>query len=265
MNSKPQASRSALPTKAPDAPDAPKWVCYYRVSTARQGESGLGLEAQHAAVNNYIKANGGAIIAEFTETESGKKASNRPALLAALELSRKQKATLAIAKLDRLARNVHFISGLLESGVNFVAVDQPMKDRFMLHVQAAFAEEEARRISVRTKEALAAAKRRGVVIGATGRERAKRLKAEALERATALAPLLAEMRAAGITQTRQIRNELNRRSIPSPGGGKWHLPTTHRTLMRLIGNSRVSASLRVDEGSGSASPEGNAGSSTSRC
>jgi DNA invertase Pin-like site-specific DNA recombinase len=141
---------------------------------------------------------------------------------------------LWFAKLDRLARNVHFISGLLESGVNFVAVDQPMKDRFMLHVQAAFAEEEARRISVRTKEALAAAKRRGVVIGVTGRERAKKLKAEAIERARSLAPLVAEIREIGLTKTRQIRDELNRRGIPSPGGGKWHLPTTHRTLTRLI-------------------------------
>src|SRR5262249_40692470 len=97
-------SQSATPL------EAPKWVCYYRVSTHRQGESGLGLEAQHEAVKRYIAARGGIVIAEFTEAESGKKASNRPQLLQALDRCRKQKATLAIAKLDRLARNVHFIS-----------------------------------------------------------------------------------------------------------------------------------------------------------
>lgn len=220
-------------------PNATKWICYYRVSTTKQGESGLGMDAQHSAVTRYIEAHGGAIIAEFTETESGKKASNRPELLAALDLCRKQKATLAIAKLDRLARNVHFISGLLESGVNFIAVDQPMKDRFMLHVQAAFAEEECRRIGQRTKEAMAAAKRRGVVIGATGRERAKKLKAEALERAKALAPVFAEFAAAGITEYRHIRDELNRRGIPSPGGGKWHLATTHKIVMRLVNSTPI--------------------------
>jgi len=209
------------------------WVCYYRVSTVRQGESGLGLDAQRTAVARYIAAMGGTVVAEFTETESGKKASNRPELQAALDLCRKKRATLIIAKLDRLARNVHFISGLLESNVNFVAVDQPTKDRFMLHIQAAFAEEEARKISVRTKEALAAAKRQGVDIGATGRVRAKRYQAEAAERATDLRPLIEELRGAGFTQLRQIRDELNRRGVPSPGGAQWHLPTVHRTLKRL--------------------------------
>lgn len=210
-----------------------KWVCYYRVSTQRQGQSGLGLDAQHEAVKRYIGEKGGAILAEFTETESGKKAANRPELLRALDLCRKQKATLAIAKLDRLARNVHFIAGLLETGVNFVAVDQPMKDRFMLHVQAAFAEEEARRISVRTKEALAAAKKRGVILGMTGKERAQRFKQKAILRAKALEPVIAEIRASGLTRVREIRDALNERGIPGPGGGRWHLPTTHRTLTRL--------------------------------
>ena len=160
-----------------------KWVAYYRVSTQRQGESGLGLDAQRTVVQTFLSGRGGEVVGEFTETESGKKASNRPQLQAAMDVCRKQRATLVIAKLDRLARNVHFISGLMESGVDFVAVDQPTKDRFMLHVQAAFAEEEARRISMRTKEALAAAKRRGTDIGATGRALAARHKAEAIERA----------------------------------------------------------------------------------
>ncbi|MEA3188558.1 MAG: hypothetical protein QOD99_2388 [Chthoniobacter sp.] len=209
------------------------WVCYFRVSTAKQGESGLGLDAQRDAVCRYIGWKGGTVIAEFTEIESGKKASNRPELQKALELCRRRRATLCMAKLDRLARNVHFISGLMESNVNFVAVDQPTKDRFMLHLQAAFAEEEARRISQRTREALAAAKRRGVVIGATGRLLAARYKAEAIRRARAYLPMIRRLRSAGLIQVRQIRDELNRQGVVSPGGGRWHLLNTHKLLKRL--------------------------------
>ena len=210
-----------------------KWVAYYRVSTQRQGESGLGLDAQRTVVQTFLSGRGGEVVGEFTETESGKKASNRPQLQAAMDICRKQRATLVIAKLDRLARNVHFISGLMESGVDFVAVDQPTKDRFMLHVQAAFAEEEARRISMRTKEALAAAKRRGTDIGATGRALAARHKAEAIERAHALAPVVALIRAQGFRKVREIRDQLNLRGYPSPGAGRWHLPSVHRLLKRL--------------------------------
>jgi DNA invertase Pin-like site-specific DNA recombinase len=208
-------------------------VCYYRVSTQRQGESGLGLDAQRLAVEEFVLARGGAILSTFTETESGKKITNRPQLQAALDTCRRKRATLVIAKLDRLARNVHFISGLLETGVEFVAVDQPTKDPFMLHLQAAFAEEEARRISVRTKEALAAAKLRGVDIGATGRVLALRHKAAAVERAHSYMPAVEEMRAAGFVTVRAVRDELNRRSIQSPGGGRWHLLSTYKLLKRL--------------------------------
>jgi DNA invertase Pin-like site-specific DNA recombinase len=176
---------------------------------------------------------GGEIISEFTEVESGKKASNRPALNEAIEMCRTKRATLCIAKLDRLARNVHFISGLMESTVNFVAVDQPTKDRFMLHLHAAFSEEEARRISIRTREALAAAKRRGVKIGATGRILAARHKANAMERAKIYVPIIQEMRRTGITRIRQMRDELNRGQVPSPGGASWHLLNTHKTIKRV--------------------------------
>jgi hypothetical protein len=167
------------------------------------------------------------------ETESGKKASNRPQLQAALDLCRKSKATLLIAKLDRLARNVHFISGLLESGVNFVAADAPSKDRFMLHVQAAFAEEEARRISLRTREALAAAKRRGVEVGAAGKVLAMRHARKAFEKAQTFRTVFEEVREAGARTTKDFRDYLNARGIAGPGGGRWHLPITHRTLKRL--------------------------------
>lgn len=212
-----------------------RYVAYYRVSTQKQGESGLGLDAQRDTVRRYLAANPGELLAELTETESGKQARNRPSLLQALELCRRQRATLIIAKLDRLARNVHFISGLLESGVSFIAADQPSKDRFMLHVQAAFAEEEARRISVRTKEALAAAKRRGVVIGETGRVLARRYREEACIRAGGYRAAIAAAIEVGARTTKQIRDYLNREGIAGPGGAKWHLPNTYRTLQRLGG------------------------------
>jgi len=138
------------------------FVTYYRVSTQRQGQSGLGLEAQRSAVQAYLA--GKEIIAEFTEVESGRK-NNRPQLAVALALAKKQKATLVIAKLDRLARNVHFISGLLESNVQFVAADMPEADRTFLQMAAVFAEWEARKISERTKLALAEAKLRGTKLG----------------------------------------------------------------------------------------------------
>ena len=215
-------------------PAIPRWVAYYRVSTAKQGASGLGIEAQIESVTRFVGGRSGEIIASFTETESGKKASNRPQLSAALALCRQRRATLVIAKLDRLARNVHFISGLLESNVMFVAADQPTKDRFMLHLQAAFAEEEARRISVRTKEALAAAKRRGVDIGATGRVRALRYKAEAVQRAHGYREVFHELRRAGVGRPVQIAQALNDLKIAPPSGtGRWHRVTVHRTLRRL--------------------------------
>lgn len=221
--------------------DEEKWVAYYRVSTVRQGESGLGLEAQQSAVESFLRGRG-ILLAEFVEVESGKKV-RRPQLDEALRLCRKTKATLVIAKLDRLARNVHFISGLLEAGVDFRAVDAPSKDRFILHIQAAFAEEEARRISERTKAALAAAKARGIDVGATGRARAVKLKAEAIDRAEHLRNTVDSLRRQGITKVRGIRDQLNALGISSPGGGKWHLPNTQKLISRLRGASgSISAS-----------------------
>jgi DNA invertase Pin-like site-specific DNA recombinase len=211
--------------------DEGKWVAYYRVSTFRQGESGLGLEAQQSAVEGFLHGRG-TLLAEFVEVESGKKV-RRPQLEEALRLCRKTKATLVIAKLDRLARNVHFISGLLEAGVDFRAVDAPSKDRFILHIQAAFAEEEARRISERTRAALAAAKARGIDIGETGRTRAVKLRTEAIDRASSYRNIVDSFRSGGITSIRDIRDQLNTMGIRSPGGGRWHLPNTHKLLRRL--------------------------------
>jgi DNA invertase Pin-like site-specific DNA recombinase len=141
-----------------------KAVAYYRVSTAKQGASGLGLEAQQEAVRSYCSTGKWTMVDEVTEIESGKK-NDRPALATALALCRVHGATLIIAKLDRLARNVHFISGLMESGVEFTAVDFPQANRLTVHILAAVAEHEAVLISQRTKAALAAAKARGVRLG----------------------------------------------------------------------------------------------------
>lgn len=211
-----------------------RFVAYYRVSTQKQGASGLGLDAQRNSIQQFTASCGGEVVAEFTETESGKKAHNRPALGEALALAKSRGAVLLIAKLDRLARNVHFISGLMESSVRFVAVDMPTKDRLMLHVQAAFAEEEARRISQRTKEALAAAKRRGVDVGATGRLLAARYKADATERAQKkFLRVFEEAKKAGCLTTRAFRDFLNGRGVLGPGGGRWHIPNTYKTLRRL--------------------------------
>src|ERR1700730_15129692 len=139
------------------------FVAYYRVSTERQGRSGLGLDAQREAVVRHVTGHKGELIADFCE--SGKR-SDRPQLAAAIGAAKKAKATLIIAKLDRLARNVHFISGLMESGVDFAHAN-----KLMVHLLAAFAEHEREQISQRTKDALAAAKVRGIRLGRNGADR----------------------------------------------------------------------------------------------
>jgi DNA invertase Pin-like site-specific DNA recombinase len=150
---------------------SPRLVTYYRVSTQAQGRSGLGLEAQRATVEHYLRSREGNLIGEFTEIETGKGANaleRRQELRAALDLCRTQGAILVIAKLDRLARNVHFVTGLIESGVDFVAADMPHATKVMIQIHAVMAEHERDRISARTKAALAAAKARGVKLGVTG-------------------------------------------------------------------------------------------------
>ena len=152
-----------------------QFIAYYRVSTLKQGQSGLGLEAQHAAVASYLNGCAASLVGSFTETETetGKGANaleTRPQLRAALETCRKQKATLIIAKLDRLARNVHFVTGLLETGCDFVAADMPHANKVMIQMHAVISEWERDQISARTKAALTAAKARGVVLGAIARQ-----------------------------------------------------------------------------------------------
>ena len=208
-----------------------RFVAYYRVSTEKQGRSGLGLEAQQAAAQHYLNGGTWQLVGEFIEVESGRK-TERPELAKALARCKKHKATFLIARLDRLARNVHFISGLMETKVKFVACDMPDATPFMLHVYAAVAQEEARAISVRTKAALAAAKQRGVRLGATGAERAKRYKAEAMARATELAPVLRDLKQKGMS-LRGIAAELTQRRVPTLRGGAWHPQLVARVLERL--------------------------------
>ena len=218
-----------------------KFVSYLRVSTARQGASGLGLEAQRAAVDGYLNGGDWTLVQEVLEVESGKR-NDRPSLALALRLCRKHRATLVIAKLDRLARNVAFISNLMESGVEFVAVDMPQANRFVVHILAAVAEQEAEAISKRTKAALAAAKARGTKLGGrrVSAERfaeigaaARQVRTERAERSRAeLLPTIAKIQAAGATTLRQIAAELNALEIPAARGGEWSAVQVRRILGR---------------------------------
>jgi DNA invertase Pin-like site-specific DNA recombinase len=208
-----------------------RFVAYYRVSTDRQGRSGLGLDAQREAVLRHLGGDAGELIGEFCEVESGKR-SDRPQLGLAITAAKKAKATLIIAKLDRLARNVHFVSGLMESGVDFVAADNPHANKLMVHVMAAFAEHEREQISHRTKAALAAARARGTRLGRNGSDRLAPLyHSQAMERARQLAPILAELKSAGMS-ARQMAAQLTLRGIPTPTGARWHAQTVIRMLHR---------------------------------
>ena len=201
---------------------------YLRVSTQRQGQSGLGLEAQRKAIEHLLD---GQSYLEFIEVESGKK-TQRPKLDAAIAYCKKNKTKLVIAKLDRLARNVHFISGLMESGIDFVAADMPSADRFMLHIYAAMAEEEGRRISERTKAALAAAKERGVELGKNGKVLALKNKANAIEFSDRIQRLFPSL---GITfdmDLQSIARILNENGIKTRNNGIWYKATVSRLIKR---------------------------------
>src|SRR5215468_2270135 len=218
-----------------------KFIAYYRVSTKRQGRSGLGLEAQEAAVRDFLNGGNWRLVKEFTEIESGKR-TDRPQLEKACQACRVYGAKLIIAKLDRLARNVAFISNLMESGVEFEAVDFPQANRLTIHIMAAMAEHEAKMISERTKAALAAAKRRGVKLGGdrgarlTAQARAAgraALQAKAQERADDLAATVKELQAAGCESLRAIADGLEARGIPAARGGTWSAVQVSRLLARL--------------------------------
>ena len=211
-----------------------KFVSYLRVSTARQGISGLGLEAQREAVACYLNGGNWTLVQEVVEVESGKR-NDRPAIAEALRLCRLHRATLIIAKLDRLARNVHFISSLMEAGVEFVACDFPQANRLTVHILAAVAEHEAAMISARTTAALAAAKARGVKLGGARRGpehlasialkgHAQSLEARrhgAAKRNEDLLPVIRELHDGGLMSLGAVAAELNRRGINAARGGEW--------------------------------------------
>lgn len=218
-----------------------RFVAYLRVSTDRQGKSGLGLDAQRRAVRDYLIARNGEMLAEYVEVESGK-INERPQLALAMAEAKKAGAVLLIAKLDRLARNVAFIANLLEAGVEVAAADLPEANRFVLHIMAAMAEEEGRMISARTKAALASAKARGVALGWSMPSRmdeqrtASRKGVEAAMKAADahaanLLPMVKQI-ADGGASLNQIAAELNRRGISTARGGKWYATTVKNLLAR---------------------------------
>jgi DNA invertase Pin-like site-specific DNA recombinase len=205
-------------------------VGYIRVSTARQGKSGLGLEAQKAALIRFAEAEGLEIVAQYVEIESGKGADaldRRPQLSAALADARKRRCPVLVAKLDRLSRDVHFISGLMTHRVPFVVAELGADaDPFMLHLYAALAEKERSLISHRTRDALKAAKARGVVLGNPNlddvRQRAvASVRAEADRFAANVAPIIREIQLGGATSHRAVARALNARGVATARGGEW--------------------------------------------
>ncbi|MDB5808907.1 MAG: Resolvase domain [Betaproteobacteria bacterium] len=215
------------------------YVAYYRVSTARQGQSGLGLEAQQEAVQRFLNGGRWKLAGEFKEVETGKGSNalaRRPVLSAAIAACKKNKATLLIAKLDRLARNVHFISGLMEAKVPFTAVDMPEANELTINIIAAMAQHESRMISARTKAALAAKKARGEKLGNAhllkpqNKARVKRAKAFA----QSLKNTLQSFGASQMSQREQVA-ELNKLGVKAPRGGEWQLIQLQRVLARLDG------------------------------
>ncbi len=209
-----------------------KFTAYYRVSTDRQGASGLGLEAQKEAVKNYIASCKGTLEIDFIEVETGKK-NNREELNKAIEYCRRHKTTLLIAKLDRLSRNIHFITGLMESKIKFIACDNPYANELTHHLMAAFAEHERKMISERTTHALRAAKVRGVKLGTYGKTLAKQNKQKANQFALKLAPVVLDIRAQGVETIRGICNELNKRNIRTSRDNPFYPATTHALLERI--------------------------------
>lgn len=226
-----------------------KSIAYYRVSTKKQGESGLGLEGQVAAVADYIQRHDRELLSEYTEVETGK-GKTRPELLKAIAHARRSKATLVVAKLDRLARNVAFTSALMETKVDFVACDNPHANKFTIHILAAVAEHEAEMISHRTKVALVAAKVRGKKLGSArpghwnGRERerlvgltkarvaaAEAHRVAAAESYSDLLPLLRALRDQGHT-LKAIASELNKMGHTTRRGKAWSRAQVSRVLRR---------------------------------
>ena len=213
-----------------------KFAAYYRVSTAKQGQSGLGLEGQQEACRNFLNGGSWSLVGEFIEVETGKgkdALNKRPELVKALACAKRNDATLLIAKLDRLSRNLHFITSLMESKVKFVCCDLPDANNLTLHIFGAFAEYEAKRISERTKDALRAAKARGVKLGKIENLQKGNLQRsdKAKEFASTVKPLIEQFQKEGFSQ-RKIIARLNELGIKTFEGSTWRLLTLWRLLQR---------------------------------
>jgi DNA invertase Pin-like site-specific DNA recombinase len=228
---------------SPIAPGPARYIGYLRVSTQKQGQSGLGLEAQRKAVLDHVNGHG-ILTAEYVEVESGKRSDNRPQLAAALAHTKAIGGVLIVAKLDRLARNVSFISALMDAGVDFIAADMPMANKLTIHVLAAVAEHEREAISARTKAALQAAKERGVKLGNPNGARALRgvgnaagiaaVRVQADQHAAQVRPVITALQAEGVTSLRGIARELNDRGVLAPRGGQWEATSVRNLLARSV-------------------------------
>jgi DNA invertase Pin-like site-specific DNA recombinase len=218
-------------------------VIYLRVSTGQQGRSGLGIEAQRAALARFAETEGYTIVREFVEVETGKGSDaleRRPQLSSALTAARKIKCSVAVAKLDRLSRDVHFISGLMAHRVPFLVAELgPDVDPFVLHLYAALAEKERAMIAKRTRDALAAAKARGAVLGGPRLPEARMvamdvIKRQADQHAANVLPIIREARKAGASTLREIAEVLNARGISTARGGQWHATSVRNMLNRSV-------------------------------
>jgi DNA invertase Pin-like site-specific DNA recombinase len=216
-------------------------VSYIRVSTSGQGRSGLGIEAQRHALGQFARSEGFELVREFLEVETGKGADaldRRPQLRAALAVARKLRCHVAVAKLDRLSRDVHFISGLMAHKVPFLVAELgPDVDPFVLHLFAALAEKERALISTRTRQALTAAKARGVTLGNPRLHVARKnavdaVQAEADRFAANVLPIIREAQKAGARTLREIAEVLNARGIATARGGQWHATSVKNVLER---------------------------------
>ena len=214
-----------------------RFVAYYRVSADKQGKGGLGLDAQCNAVLQYLNGGGWSLAGEFTEIESSKR-NKRPEFARALAVCKRQKAKLVIAKLDRLSRNVAFIATLMDSGVEFIAVDNPHANKLTVHILAAVAQHEREMIAQRTKDALQAAKARGVVLGnprlSAVRDRAvTSVKADADRFAKNVAPIIREIKSSGVASHRGIARSLKSRGVVTARGGEWTAVQVGSVLRRV--------------------------------
>ncbi len=231
-------------------------VAYFRVSTRQQGKSGLGIDAQRAAVVSFCQVHGFAVAAEFQEVETGKGADaleRRPQLVAALAAAKRTRCSVVVAKLDRLSRDVAFISGMMAQRVPFIVADMgPDVDPFMLHIYAALAEKERALISERTRAALAERKAQGATLGnRTNLAEAREIGRATLRRgadtfAANVLPIIREIQASGVTGLAAIADALNARGVATARGGRWHAATVRAAITRLDapGSPVPSASLR---------------------